>query len=66
VSYAIKLGAYAIGFVLLGFVIILIFDAIWFRIGFGAAAVLVFGALALWAWRVDRKEKARRADLPPI
>jgi Flp pilus assembly protein TadB len=65
-SYALKLGGTAIAFLLLGVLLILIFDAIWFRVGFGAAAVIVAGALIFWAWSVDRKEKAKRADLPPV
>jgi Flp pilus assembly protein TadB len=66
VSYAFKLGGAAIAFLLIGVVLILIFDAVWFRVGFGAAAVIVAGGLIFWAWSVDRKEKAKRADLPPI
>jgi chromate transport protein ChrA len=66
VSYVFKLGGAAIAFLLIGVVLVLIFDAIWFRVGFGAAAVIVAGGLIFWAWSVDRKEKAKRADLPPV
>jgi Flp pilus assembly protein TadB len=66
VSYPLKLGAAAIAFLLVGVLLVLIFDAIWFRVGFGAAAAIVAGGLILWAWSVDRKEKAKRADLPPV
>jgi Flp pilus assembly protein TadB len=66
VSYAFKLGGAAIAFLLIGVILVLLFDAIWFRVGFGAAAVIVAGGLIFWAWSVDRKEKAKRADLPPI
>jgi Flp pilus assembly protein TadB len=65
-GYAFKLGGAAIAFLLIGVILILIFDAIWFRVGFGAAAALVAGGLIFWAWSVDRKEKAKRADLPPV
>lgn len=65
-SYVFKLGGAAIAFLLIGVVLVLIFDAIWFRVGFGAAAVIVAGGLIFWAWSVDRKEKAKRADLPPV
>ena len=41
----------------------MIFGKIWARIGIGAAIVVVVGGLLLWAWNVDRKEKAERADL---
>ena len=42
---------------------ILIFDAIWFRVGLGAAIVVVCGGLLLFAWNTDRKDKATRAGL---
>jgi hypothetical protein len=65
----LKLAAVAIGILLLGVLAILIFDAIWFRVGLGAALVLVFGGILLLAWNTDRKDKAKRAgldELPPI
>ena len=68
-SYAVKLGAVAIGFLLVGVLGIVIFNRIWLRVGFGAALLVVFGGLALVAWNVDRKDKAKRAgldELPPI
>jgi Flp pilus assembly protein TadB len=55
-----------IAFLLLGVLAVLIFDAVWFRVGFGAAALIGIGGLILVAWRYDRREKAKRADLPPI
>ncbi len=67
--YGLKLAGVAIGILLLGVLAILIFDAIWFRIGLGAALVLVFGGILLLAWRTDRKDKAKRAgldELPPV
>jgi Flp pilus assembly protein TadB len=66
VSYVFKLGGAAIAFLLIGVILVLIFDAIWLRVGFGAAAAIVAGGLIFWAWSVDRKEKAKRADLPPV
>jgi hypothetical protein len=65
-GYAFKLGGAMIAFLLLGVLAILIFSSVWFRVGFGAAALIGVGALIFVAWRVDRKEKAKRADLPPI
>ncbi len=68
-SYAIKLGGAAVAFLLIGVVLILIFDALWFRVGLGAALVVGVGALLLFAWNVDRKDKAKRAgldELPPV
>lgn len=67
--YGFKLAGVAIGILLLGVLAILVFDAIWFRVGLGAALVLVFGGILLLAWNTDRKDKAKRAgldDLPPV
>jgi Flp pilus assembly protein TadB len=68
-TYALKLAGAAIVILLLGVVGILIFDAIWIRTGLGAALVIVCGALLLFAWITDRKDKAKRAgleDLPDV
>jgi Flp pilus assembly protein TadB len=66
VSYALKLGAAAIALLCLGVLAILIFDAIWVRVGFGAAVIIVVGGLLLWAWNVDRKDKAARAGIDEL
>ncbi len=68
-SYALKLAGAAILVLLLGGLGIVIFADIWSRIGIGAAIVVVFGGLLLFAWRTDKKDKERRAgidELPPI
>jgi Flp pilus assembly protein TadB len=65
-GYAFKLGGAAIAFLLLGVLVVLIFDHIWFQVGFGAALVVVFGAIILLAWNSDRKEKAKRAGLDEL
>ena len=66
VGYGLKLAGAAIALLLIGVILLLIFNALWFRIGLGAAFVLVFGAIALLAWNTDRKNKAKRAGLPPV
>jgi len=65
-SYALKLGGVAIAFLLIGVLGIVIFERLWFRIGFGAALIVVFGGLVLLAWNVDRKDKAKRAGLDEL
>ena len=65
-SYALKLGGAAIIVLLLGVLGILLFDAIWARIGLVAALVVVFGGIVLFAWNVDRKDKAKRAGLDEL
>ena len=64
--YGLKLAGVAAGILLLGVIAILLFDAIWFRIGLGAALVLVFGGILLLAWNSDRKDKAKRAGLDEL
>jgi hypothetical protein len=68
-SYALKLAGAAIAFLLLGALILVLFDSIWLNVGLGAALILVFGGLVFLAWRIDRKDKAKRAaldELPPV
>lgn len=65
-GYGFKLAGAAIAFLLLGVLVILIFDRIWFRIGMGMALVVVFGGLLLVAWYLDRKEKAKRAGIDEL
>ena len=65
-SYALKLGGAAIAILLLGLLGILIFDAIWMRVGLGAAIVVVCGGLLLFAWMTDRKDRAARAGLDEL
>ena len=61
-----KMAILASGILLLGVIAILLFDAIWFRIGLGAALVLVFGGILLLAWNTDRKDKAKRAGIDEL
>jgi len=68
-SYALKLAGAAIAFLFLGVLGIVIFGNIWPRVGVGAAIMVVCGGLLLFAWNVDRKDKAKRAgidDLPRV
>ena len=65
-GYALKLDGAAIVFLLLGVLAIVLFDAIWARVGLVAALILVFGAILAFAWNVDRKDKAKRAGLDEL
>ncbi len=64
--YALKLAAAAIAILALGMLGILIFDAIWMRVGLGAAIVIVCGGLLLFAWNTDRKDREARAGLDEL
>lgn len=65
-SYAFKLAGAAAAFLLIGVGAILIFGAIWFRVGIGAAIVIVVGPLLFYAWRSDKKAREARAGLDRI
>lgn len=68
-GYGLKLAAAMIGILILGFIAIWIFGDIWYRVGIGAALVVVVGGLLLGAWYVDRRDREARADideLPPV
>ena len=68
-SYALKLAGVAILLLFAGVAAIAIFGNIWAQVGIGAAIVVVCGGLLLFAWSVDRKDKAKRQgleDLPPV
>lgn len=66
VTYALKLAAAAAAFLLVGVGAILVFGAIWFRVGIGAALVIVVGGLLFFAWRSDKKAREARAGLDRI
>ena len=63
---ALRFAAIGIAFLLVGVLGLLIFDAIWVRVGLGAAVVIVVGGLLFWAWRADQKAKESRAGLERI
>jgi len=65
-GYALKFAGIAVAFLLIGVLGIVIFDAIWLRIGLGAAVIIVVGGLLFFAWRQDQKAKASRAGLERI
>ncbi|MBM2821416.1 MAG: hypothetical protein HW413_162 [Thermoleophilia bacterium] len=65
-SYALKLAGAAIAILFLGVLGIVIFGNIWARVGVGAAIVVVCGGLLLFAWNVDRKDKAKRAGIDEL
>lgn len=65
-GYALKLAGAAIALLLLGVLAIVIFGNIWARVGIGAAIVVLCGGLLLFAWSVDRKDKAKRAGIDEL
>ena len=65
-SYALKFAALGIVFVIIGVLGIVLFGAIWARIGIGAALVIVVGGMLFFAWRQDQKATEARAGLERI
>jgi hypothetical protein len=65
-SYALKLAGAGIALLLAGVLAIILFEGLWYRIGIGAAIVVVVGGLLFVAWRQDKKAKEARAGLERI
>jgi hypothetical protein len=65
-SYALKFAGIGIALLLVGVLGLLIFDALWIRMGLGAAMLVFFGGILFFAWRQDQKAKASRAGLERI
>ena len=61
-----KYAGALLGILVLGVLGIIIFEEIWYQVGLGAAIVVVFGGLLLFAWRTDRKDKAAREGLDRV
>jgi Flp pilus assembly protein TadB len=45
---------------------IVVLEEVWLQVGLGAAILVICIPLLIWAWLLDRKEKARRQDLEDI
>ena len=61
-----KTAGALIAILVLGGLAIVVFDRIWYRIGLGAAILVVFGGLLFFAWWTDRKDRAARAGLGDV
>ena len=65
-GYALKFAGIGLLFLLIGVLGLVIFDALWVRMGLGAAVVIFFGGILFFAWRQDQKASASRAGLERI
>jgi hypothetical protein len=65
-GYALKFAGIGLVILLLGILGLVIFDALWIRMGLGFAMLIFFGGILLFAWRQDQKAKASRAGLERI
>ena len=60
---AVAIGLAAVAVLVIGIVVL---TDVWAQVGLGAAIVVICIPLLIWAWVVDRKDKARRQDLEDI
>lgn len=65
-GYAFKLAAAGIAILLGIFAVVMLFNSIWYRIGMGAAIVVVVGGLLLLTWRIDRRDREKRAAIDEL
>jgi type IV secretory pathway TrbD component len=62
-KYVLVLGGTAIALFLAGILVLVLFNKLWIRAGFGTALLVLAGLLILFAWLADRKGKRARAGL---
>lgn len=65
-SFALKLIGGLVACVIVIVLAIVIFTDVWSDVGLIAAIVVISLPLLFWAWRVDRRDKARRQGLEDI
>ena len=65
-GYALKLGGAAALFLIAAILAVLLFNGVWFKVGFGAAFAILCAALLFIAWRVDKKDNADRGGLEDL
>jgi hypothetical protein len=62
----LKTVAIAVGVLIVGLIGIMVFTDVWAQVGIGAAILVICAPLLIWAWNMDRKEKAQRQGLEDI
>jgi membrane protein implicated in regulation of membrane protease activity len=62
----LKVVGLALAALVVGLIGIMVFTDVWAQVGIGAAIVVICAPLLIWAWSMDRKEKARRQGLEDI
>ena len=62
----LKTVAIAVAVLVVGLIGIVVFTDVWAQVGIGAAILVICAPLLIWAWNMDRKEKAQRQGLEDI
>jgi Flp pilus assembly protein TadB len=65
-SYPWKLAGAAMLMVLVGALVIIIFEDIWLQVGLVGAMVIVFGGLIGLVWLLQRKDRERRKGVDEL
>jgi len=65
-SYAFKLAAVALALIVAFVLGIVIFERVWYKVGLGAALLVICAPLLFFAWRSDRKTRRAREGLEDI
>jgi Flp pilus assembly protein TadB len=65
-SYPWRLAGTAMLMVLVGALVIIIFEDVWLRVGLGAAMLVVFGGLIALVWLLQRKDRERRKGVDEL
>ena len=65
-SYPWKLAGAAMLMVLVGALVIIIFEDIWLQVGLLGAMVIVFGGLIGLVWLLQRKDRERRKGIDEL
>jgi len=65
-SYPWKLAGAAMLMVIVGAIVIVIFEDLWLQVGLIGAMVIVFGGLIALLWLVQRKDRARRKGVDEL
>jgi len=65
-SYPWKLAGAAMLMVVVGALVIIIFEDLWLQIGLVGAMVVVFGGLIGLVWLVQRKDRERRKGVDEL
>ena len=65
-SYPWKLAGAAMLMVIVGAIVIVIFEDLWLQVGLIGAMVIVFGGLIALVWLIQRKDHARRKGVDEL